>query len=283
MGWAQPIFFSGPDSELRETVRLGEFLETTLPPLGFELVDWEMSPRAGLVRVFIDKPARRGRRGLRAGEQPPDAAVRRREHRLRASRGELAGARPAAQEARRLRPLRRRGSAADAARADRRRAALEGHRCGGRRRRRGRRWKPRRARARSPSRRSTARLVPKIEWRKANEPRTAAAGGCARAREERAEGHRLRRARVRARVGDQEALPERGDRRARGDRPRDRRLRLVPPLDRRARRGARGARAPDRDHRRRRARSRASSSATSSRSRSSRSSSAASARRPRSR
>ena len=56
-----------------------------------------------------------------------------------------------------------------------------------------------------------------------------------------------------ARVGDQEALQGRG-RRARGDRPRDGRLRLLPPLDGRARRGARGARAPDRDHRRRRAR-----------------------------
>jgi ribosome maturation factor RimP len=53
MGWAQPIFFS--DTELN--VRLGELLETTIPPMGFELVDWEMQPRAGLVRVFIDKPA----------------------------------------------------------------------------------------------------------------------------------------------------------------------------------------------------------------------------------
>jgi ribosome maturation factor RimP len=37
-------------------MRLGEILETTLPPMGFELVDWEMQPRARLVRVFIDKP-----------------------------------------------------------------------------------------------------------------------------------------------------------------------------------------------------------------------------------
>jgi ribosome maturation factor RimP len=36
---------------------LGELLETTLPPLGYELVDWEMSGRGRLVRVFIDKPA----------------------------------------------------------------------------------------------------------------------------------------------------------------------------------------------------------------------------------
>jgi len=37
-------------------MRLGEILQTTLPPMGFELVDWEMQPRARLVRVFIDKP-----------------------------------------------------------------------------------------------------------------------------------------------------------------------------------------------------------------------------------
>jgi ribosome maturation factor RimP len=37
-------------------MNLGELLEATLPPLGYELVDWEMSPGNGLVRVFIDKP-----------------------------------------------------------------------------------------------------------------------------------------------------------------------------------------------------------------------------------
>ena len=37
-------------------MNLGELLEVTIPPLGYELVDWEMSPRSGLVRVFIDKP-----------------------------------------------------------------------------------------------------------------------------------------------------------------------------------------------------------------------------------
>ena len=35
---------------------LAELLEATLPPLGYELVDWERAPRSGLVRVFIDKP-----------------------------------------------------------------------------------------------------------------------------------------------------------------------------------------------------------------------------------
>ena len=69
-----------------------------------------------------------------------------------------------------------------------------------------------------------------------------------------------------ARLGDQEALQGRR-RRARGDRPRDRRLRVVPPLDGRARRGARGAGAPDRHHRRRGATPKL-SWATSSRSRS---------------
>jgi len=37
-------------------VKLGEVLERTLPPMGYELVDWDSSPRSGLVRVFIDKP-----------------------------------------------------------------------------------------------------------------------------------------------------------------------------------------------------------------------------------
>jgi len=35
---------------------LGELLQRTLPPLGYELVDLEFSGRGGLVRVFIDKP-----------------------------------------------------------------------------------------------------------------------------------------------------------------------------------------------------------------------------------
>ena len=35
---------------------IGELLEKTVPPLGYELVDWELSPGARLVRVFIDKP-----------------------------------------------------------------------------------------------------------------------------------------------------------------------------------------------------------------------------------
>jgi ribosome maturation factor RimP len=37
-------------------MNLGELLEKTLPPMGYELVDWELSPRTRLVRVFIDKP-----------------------------------------------------------------------------------------------------------------------------------------------------------------------------------------------------------------------------------
>ena len=37
-------------------MNLGELLEAALPPLGYELVDWEMAPGNGLVRVYIDKP-----------------------------------------------------------------------------------------------------------------------------------------------------------------------------------------------------------------------------------
>ena len=37
-------------------MNLAELLERTLPPLGYELVDWEGAPKGGLVRVFIDKP-----------------------------------------------------------------------------------------------------------------------------------------------------------------------------------------------------------------------------------
>ncbi|HQR12015.1 MAG TPA: ribosome maturation factor RimP [Casimicrobiaceae bacterium] len=36
--------------------KLGELLAKTLPAMGYELVDWEMS-RGRMLRVFIDKPA----------------------------------------------------------------------------------------------------------------------------------------------------------------------------------------------------------------------------------
>ncbi|HEY7788444.1 MAG TPA: ribosome maturation factor RimP [Casimicrobiaceae bacterium] len=35
---------------------LGELLERTVPALGYELVDWDMSARTRLIRIFIDKP-----------------------------------------------------------------------------------------------------------------------------------------------------------------------------------------------------------------------------------
>src|SRR6476469_453551 len=35
---------------------LGELLARTIPALGYELVEWAMSARTRLVRVFIDKP-----------------------------------------------------------------------------------------------------------------------------------------------------------------------------------------------------------------------------------
>ncbi|MEO8305541.1 MAG: ribosome maturation factor RimP [Betaproteobacteria bacterium] len=37
-------------------MNLPELLEMTLPPMGYELVDWEMSPKGRYLRVFIDKP-----------------------------------------------------------------------------------------------------------------------------------------------------------------------------------------------------------------------------------
>ena len=37
------------------TTPLADLLARTVPPLGYELVDWESSPRGRLVRVFIDK------------------------------------------------------------------------------------------------------------------------------------------------------------------------------------------------------------------------------------
>ena len=52
MGWAQPIFFW----RVAMVMNLGELLEKTLPPMGYELVDWESSPKGRYVRVFIDKP-----------------------------------------------------------------------------------------------------------------------------------------------------------------------------------------------------------------------------------
>jgi ribosome maturation factor RimP len=33
-----------------------QFLERTLAPMGFELVDWEMSPRGRTIKVYIDCP-----------------------------------------------------------------------------------------------------------------------------------------------------------------------------------------------------------------------------------
>ena len=54
MGWAQPIFFWRDN--LYMTTNVTELLERTLPPLGYELVDWEGGPKGRLIRVFIDKP-----------------------------------------------------------------------------------------------------------------------------------------------------------------------------------------------------------------------------------
>ena len=61
MGWWQLIFFWFCARDERENDRemkgkLSELLAKTLPPMGYELVDWDMS-RGRMLRVFIDKPA----------------------------------------------------------------------------------------------------------------------------------------------------------------------------------------------------------------------------------
>jgi ribosome maturation factor RimP len=56
MGWHSPFFFgaaNGADETM--ATNLGELLARTVPPLGYELVDWESTPKGRLVRVFIDK------------------------------------------------------------------------------------------------------------------------------------------------------------------------------------------------------------------------------------
>ena len=54
MGSAQPIFFWR--NLLNNAMNLGDLLEKTLPPMGYDVVDWEMSPKGRYLRVFIDKP-----------------------------------------------------------------------------------------------------------------------------------------------------------------------------------------------------------------------------------
>lgn len=44
-----------PHTRTSATVRLLELLEKTVPAMGYDLVDVETSPKARLVRVFIDK------------------------------------------------------------------------------------------------------------------------------------------------------------------------------------------------------------------------------------
>src|SRR5881394_2170499 len=44
------------DIDERVNTNIGELLQRTLPALGYELVDIDVSARGKLVRVFIDKP-----------------------------------------------------------------------------------------------------------------------------------------------------------------------------------------------------------------------------------
>jgi ribosome maturation factor RimP len=59
MGWAQPIFFWKANLNTvgrNEAAFLAELLERTLVPMGYELVDLELSPKGRSIRLFIDKP-----------------------------------------------------------------------------------------------------------------------------------------------------------------------------------------------------------------------------------
>ena len=120
--------------------------------------------------------------------QPPDPAVRGREHRLRPARGVVAGPRPAAQASSRT-SCASPGEEAqlNAARDGRRRAAAGTACCAASKARTSlRRDRDRRRYASRSTAIDRARLVPKIEWRKGQMNRgTAAAGGRAGAREER--------------------------------------------------------------------------------------------------
>ena len=134
--------------------------------MGYELVDWEMSPKGRYVRVFIDKPK---------GVSVDDCArVSRQLTRLFAvehvdfDRLEVvAGAGPTAQEAGGFRPVHGRGGGIPPDESHRQRPAREGHPARPGERRgpcRDRAWLEDRSRYADIDR---ARLVPRIEWRKA--------------------------------------------------------------------------------------------------------------------
>jgi ribosome maturation factor RimP len=59
MGWAQPIFFcriACAKVTRIDSNPLAELLDRTLVPMGYELVDVEISPKGRTIRLFIDKP-----------------------------------------------------------------------------------------------------------------------------------------------------------------------------------------------------------------------------------
>jgi ribosome maturation factor RimP len=72
MGWAQLIFFWLCKKEMNG--KLGELLTRTLPPMGYELVDWEMS-RGRMVRVFIDKLVAGNEVGNETGNKGAGAGI----------------------------------------------------------------------------------------------------------------------------------------------------------------------------------------------------------------
>ena len=270
----------------RQTMDLSLLLERTLPPLGYELVDFETTPKGRLIRVFIDKPE---------GVDVEDCA-RVSQHLTRLFAVEnidfdrLEVSSPGLD-----RPLRKPadfvalrgpgGRAADCCARCGTVAKAEGHRQGLHRRGRADRDGGGRAGGRrSPT--STARASCRRssgDEHEQFEPGNPAAGRCAGAREERAARTSCSpRSSRRSPPPRRSASTKRSTSRVAidretGDYDSFRRWQVVPDE------AARGAGAPDRAHRRARAATPTSSSATSSRSRSSRSSSAASARRPPSR
>ena len=90
-------------------MNLGELLEKTLPPMGYELVDWESSPKGRYVRVFIDKPGGITVEDCATVSHHLTRRLRGRGVRLRPAGGVVAGAGPAAQKAGGFRALRGRG------------------------------------------------------------------------------------------------------------------------------------------------------------------------------
>lgn len=65
----EPIFY------LYDQMHLADLIEKTVVGLGFELVEFETSPRARLLRVFIDRPVGQGSQGGQNGEVRSESGI----------------------------------------------------------------------------------------------------------------------------------------------------------------------------------------------------------------